>query len=76
MEYNHKKKINEKIKKITNQEILHEIYNIVNNYLPDNKLTINNNGVYFDLNKLPDNIILDIETVLNEHLITTDTENS
>lgn len=76
MEYNHKKKINEKIKKITNKEILHEIYNIVNNYLPDNKLTINNNGVYFDLNKLPDNIILDIETVLNEHLITTDTENS
>lgn len=76
MDYNHKKKINDKIKKVTNQDILYEIFNIVKDELEKNKqnYTQNNNGIYFDLNKIPDNLILEIERVLNDNLINTDTE--
>ena len=77
MEYSHKKKINDKIEKIKDKDILFEIYNTVKNEISDTKnITINNNGVYFDLNKLSNELILKIENILNEHFISTDTENS
>lgn len=77
MEYSHKKKINDKIEKIKDREIFFEIYNTVKDELSTNKnITINNNGVYFDLNKLSNESILKIENILNEHFISTDTENS
>ena len=77
MEYSHKKKINDKIEKIKDKVILFEIYNTIKDELSDTKnITINNNGVYFDLNKISNESILKIENILNEHFILTDTENS
>jgi len=77
MDYSHKKKINDKIEKIKDKEIFFEIYNTVKDELNNNKnITINNNGVYFDLNKLSNETILKIENILNEHFISTDTETS
>jgi hypothetical protein len=76
MDYSHKKKINDKIEKIKNKEIFFEIYNTIKDDINKNKnITINNNGIYFDLNKLSDELIIKIENILNENLISTDTDN-
>jgi hypothetical protein len=77
MDYIHKKKINDKIEKITDYHIFLEIYeNIKDEINKDKNITINKNGIYFDINKLSNNSILKIENILNEHLISTDTDKS
>jgi hypothetical protein len=76
MDYTHKKKINDKIEKIKDKQIFFEIYNSIKDEINSSKnITINNNGIYFDLNKLSNESISKIENILNEHLITTDTDN-
>ena len=75
MDYSHKKKMNDKIGKIKDKKILLEIYdNIKEEINRDKNITINNNGVYFDLNKLSNESLLKIQDILNEYFISTDTE--
>ncbi len=66
-----------KISKLTNKSNFIQIYKIVNNEL-DNKLSINRNGIYFNLNLLSDKCIEDINAILenNDNLNETNTEQS
>lgn len=56
-----------KINKLTNKSDFLQIYKIINNE-PDNKVSINMNGVYFNLNILSDNAIEQISLLLNDKI--------
>lgn len=75
MDYNRKKKINEKINKVKDKDIYYEIFNIAKKELitesGEKKFSSNNNGIFFDLNNLSDNVLIKIEDLLNENLILT-----
>ena len=62
----YRKKLANKIKKIKNDKIYFEIYEIVKN-----KVTVNNNGVFFDFNKLDDESIEKIINIADSILTTT-----
>lgn len=67
--YTHQKKleINDKIKKIQNKQIFEEIFNIVKNYIKAS-MTVNNNGIFFDLNVLPNKILKKLDEYLDEQI--------
>lgn len=70
MDYDHKKKINEKICLVTDKQIFYDIFNIIKDDLNDKngkKYTKNNNGIFFDLNKISDENLLKIEDLLNKY---------
>lgn len=75
MDYNHKKKLNNKIKKITNKEIYYTIYELIKDELytenGEKKFTYNSNGIFFDLNMISQTSLQNIENLLNEQNITT-----
>ena len=68
----HRKKIADKFKRVTDKNILFEIYKIIKKDLK-NKISKNNNGIFFDMNKLSDNCLEKISVILNENI---DTETS
>lgn len=74
MDYNHKLKLNDKIKRITDNTIYHKIYNIIKKELyEDNgkkKYSYNNNGIFFDMNILSDKSLLEIDTIVNQYILT------
>lgn len=81
MDYNHKKKLNEKINSIKDKDIFFKIFNIVKNELYNDtgqkKYTENYNGIFFDLNKISDKKLYEIEDLLKENsIILTDTDSS
>lgn len=60
-------KINNKIKQIKDQKIYIDIYNIIktdSNFKP----SLNNNGVYFNLNILDDITLIKIDELLNNDI--------
>lgn len=81
MDYNHKKKLNEKINSIKDKDIFFKIFNIVKDELYNDtgqkKYTENYNGIFFDLNKISDKKLYEIEDLLKENsIILTDTDSS
>jgi len=72
MDYQSKLKLNEMIKKVDSKKIFYNIYNIVYNDIPD-KITINDSGVYFDINHLSNNAINEIKELLNNNISDTET---
>jgi len=70
MDYNTKKKINDKICKIKDKDVFFKIFNILKTELYNKngqkKFTQNSNGIFFDLNKISDNSLLKINTLLDE----------
>jgi|SaaInlV_100m_DNA_2_1039680.scaffolds.fasta_scaffold150777_1 hypothetical protein len=75
MDYNCKKKMNDKINKVKDKEIFKEIFELAQAELytenGEKNFSHNNNGIFFDLNKLSDKILYQIEDLLNENLIVT-----
>lgn len=73
MDYERKKKINEKICLIKDKELYHKIFEIAKSdlYLDDGKqkFTQNNNGIFFDLNNLSNETLIKIENLLADNLI-------
>lgn len=63
-----RKKLANKVKKIKNDKIYFEIYEIIKN---KTKVTVNNNGVFFDFNKLDDESIEKIVNITDSILSTT-----
>jgi hypothetical protein len=61
-----RKNLKTKISKVTNKHDFIQIYKIVNNEL-DNKLSINRNGIYFNLNLLSDECIEKIAFILHNN---------
>tara|TARA_Y100000389_G_C17406938_1_gene488611 strand:+ start:1045 stop:1323 length:279 start_codon:yes stop_codon:yes gene_type:complete len=81
MDYNHKKKLNEKINSIKDKDIFFKIFNIIKDELYNDtgqkKYTENYNGIFFDLNKISDKKLYEIEDLLKENsIILTDTDSS
>jgi hypothetical protein len=68
-----RKNIKTKISKLSNKNDYIQIYKIIINEL-ENKLSINRNGIYFNLNLLSDNCIEDINTIIENSGIQTNTE--
>lgn len=66
-------KINEMIRKIKDKQILKEVFNIA---LPDlqsngeNKYSVNDNGIFFDLKLLSDKTLEKIEELLKQNIST------
>ena len=60
-----RKNLKTKISKITNNSDYVNIYKIINNEL-QNKLSINRNGIYFNLNLLSDNSIEEIFKIIEK----------
>jgi hypothetical protein len=69
----YRKKISEKFNKINDKEILLKLYKIIRKDLK-NKISKNNNGVFFDMNKLTDNCIQEISDILNDNIDITTSE--
>lgn len=63
-----RKKLANNIKKIKNDKIYFEIYEIIKN---KTKVTVNNNGVFFDFNKLDNESIEKIVNITDSILSTT-----
>lgn len=61
-----------KISKLTNKLNFIQIYKIVNNEM-ESKLSINRNGIYFNLNLLSDKCIEDIGAILDNYDNSNDT---
>jgi len=59
-----RKNLKTKISKLTDKNDFVKIYKIVNDEL-DNKLSINRNGIYFNLNLLSDKCIEDISLIID-----------
>ena len=80
MDYNCKKKINEKISKVTDKDILLKIFKTVKpelyNINGQKKFTQNNNGIFFDLNKISDETLNKLNNILNENICSSDSENT
>ena len=77
MDYNKKKKINIKLKKITDINIFQKIFNIISNDLyhdnGDKKFSENNNGIFFNINCLSESTLVEIEEFLDNMLDISDT---
>jgi hypothetical protein len=58
-----------KISKIVNKQDYIQIYKIINN-VNDNKLSINRNGIYFNLNLLSDQVIDNIIFIVSNNVDT------
>uniref|UniRef100_A0A6C0J5P0 NET domain-containing protein n=1 Tax=viral metagenome TaxID=1070528 RepID=A0A6C0J5P0_9ZZZZ len=80
MNYNNKKQINDKINKVTDKDILLKIFDTVKHELycknGNKKFTQNNNGIFFDLNKISDETLTKLNNILNENIDSSDTENT
>jgi oligoendopeptidase F len=63
----YRKSLKQKINKLKNKNNFIKIYNIVLDEL-DNKLTVNRNGIYFNLNLLSDTSIEKIEDIIKSEL--------
>ena len=61
----YRKKIADKFKRVTDKNILIEIYKIIKRDLK-NKISKNNNGIFFDMNKLSDICLEQISTILED----------
>ena len=61
-----RKNLKNKISKLSNKNDFIQIYKIVNSE-SDNKLSINRNGIYFNLNLLSDKTIEDILLILDKN---------
>lgn len=59
-----RKKFVLKVKKIKNKEILHKIFELSKKEI-GNKYTENNNGIFYNINKLSDDLIEELNNVLN-----------
>ena len=70
-----RKKLKTKISKVSNKHDFIQIYKIVNNEL-DNKLSINRNGIYFNLNLLSDECIEKITSILDNNDMLNDTQSN
>jgi len=68
-----RKNLKTKISKVSNKHDFIQIYKIVNNEL-DNKLSINRNGIYFNLNLLSDECIEQITSILDNNDMLNDTQ--
>jgi len=77
MDYNKKKKINMKLKKITNRDTFQKIFNIASNDLyhdnGDKKFSENNNGIFFNINCLSEKTLLEIDEFIDNVLDISDT---
>ena len=62
-----RKNFKQKLLKLTNKTDCFQIYKIILDEL-DNKITINNNGMYFNINLLSDNAIDDINNYINDRI--------
>lgn len=69
----YRKKVAEKFNKIKDKEILFELYKIIRKDLK-NKISKNNNGVFFDMNKLTDDCIEKISDILDKNIDYTTSE--
>ena len=81
MNYEYKKKLNEKINLIKDKQLFYKIFDIVKEELINEngqkKYTENFNGIFFDLNKISDKKLYEIENLLKFNLINiTDSENN
>ncbi len=80
MDYNSKKKLNDKISKITDKDILLKIFETVKpelyNKKGQEKFTQNNNGIFFDLNKISNETLIKLNELLDETTISSETENT
>ena len=66
-------KINDMIKKIKDDDVLKEIFNLVKAELKTDahcRYTLNDNGVFFDLKLLSDKTLIIIEDILKNNIIT------
>jgi hypothetical protein len=68
-----RKNLKTKISKLSNKTDFIQIYKIIN-YELENKLSINRNGIYFNLNLLSDKCIEDITDILENNDILTNTQ--
>jgi hypothetical protein len=68
-----RKNLKTKISKLTNKDDFIKIYKIINCEL-DNKLSINRNGIYFNLNLLSDKSIEDISSIITNSDILNDSQ--
>ena len=68
-----RKTLKTKISKLTKKQDFIQIYKIVN-YELDKKLSINRNGIYFNLNLLSDKSIEQISDILENFVILNDTQ--
>ena len=80
MNYEKKIKINDKIKNIIDKDLFYKIFKLLKNDLynesGDKLYTENNNGIFFDLNKISDESLNKLEILLSESILnTTDSEN-
>ena len=66
MIYEKKIKINNMINKIKDKDVLKQIFYIISKD-GDSTYTYNNNGIYFDLNKMSDNILIQLENLLTNN---------
>lgn len=69
----YRKKIADKFNKIKDKEILFNIYKIIKKDLK-NKISKNNNGVFFDMNKLSDDCVEKISEILDDNIDNTTSE--
>lgn len=65
----YRKNIAGKFKRVTDKNILFEIYKIIKKDLK-NKISKNNNGIFFDMNKLSDKCIEKITKIVEENIDT------
>ena len=71
MDYKKKVSINDKIKLIRENNILNKIFELC---LPEliingkHKYTQNNNGIYFNMKYLSDNILIQLEEIIDNYL--------
>lgn len=74
MDYEHKKKINEKLNNVKDKEIFYNIFDVIKSDLYDKdgkkKFTENNNGIFFDLNLISEENLNKIDNILNEYFKT------
>ena len=66
-------KINDMIKKIKDDDVLKQIFNLVKAELKTEtscRYTINDNGVFFDLKLLSDKTLITIEDILKNNIVT------
>lgn len=59
-----RKKFVLKVKKIKNKELFYKIFELSKKEI-GNKYTENNNGIFYNINKLSDNLIEELNNVLN-----------
>lgn len=70
-----RKNLKTKISKLSNKTDFIQIYKIISHEI-ENKLSINRNGIYFNLNLLSDKCIEDIITILKNNDVLNDTQSN